>query len=59
MNKNILKILGILFFSFGVIDVINIIDYPTLIINIGWTFTIIGILLIIASNFVQKKKPNQ
>ena len=56
MNKNILRFLGTLIFAFGTVDAINIVDF-ILLDYLSWVLAIIGIFLIIASNFIPKEKP--
>lgn len=53
LNKKTLRFLGTVIFAIGAIDAINIVDYiPGN--YISWALAIIGIILIITSNFIQK-----
>ncbi|WP_199868552.1 hypothetical protein [Virgibacillus senegalensis] len=55
MNKKMLRSLGIVVFAVGY--AIHIGEYiPN---TVSWTVTIVGLVLVIASNFVKKEKPDR
>lgn len=57
MNKKMLSFLGIVLFAVGIVDILNIVDFiPN---TISWVLAIIGVVLLIASNFIAKEKPDR
>ncbi|MCD5324379.1 MULTISPECIES: hypothetical protein [Pontibacillus] len=56
MNKSILYTLGIILFAMGATEVFGLVDYPDAYRPIGIALFVIGLLVIIGSNFVPKKE---
>ncbi|MEC5425742.1 hypothetical protein QGM71_19925 [Virgibacillus sp. C22-A2] len=58
MNKNTLRFLGTVIFAIGAVDAINIVNFIPM-NYISWALAIIGIVILIASNFIPKQKTDQ
>lgn len=59
MNRSILRTVGTIIFVLGLSEALDLIDFPISNNYIGWVVTAFGLVLIIASNFLTKQKPDQ